>query len=327
LPAGWKTAGTKPEFVFDDRRSGVFLIGRSIKYRTISTAIGSVAVAQAGDWKFTSDELDAFIVEILREYQKVFGGPPRGDVSVNLLNFPVPVAAGAWEADTRGPTVNIVSSDMPFRTQSLQRLHEQLRHELFHLWLPNSVNLTGNYDWFYEGAALYWSLRTAVGLNRIRFEDMLNTLARAHTIDSIRADSRSLLDLSGTRVIGEDTAVYSRGMLAAFLTDLHLIESSGGKRDLESLLRKVHVEHSGTSKPQNGSSVVLGLIGHPKLTRIITNSGPIDLAEPLKSAGIEASAENNVTVLRVVKEPSRSQRRTLDKLGYNNWLKLSQRSK
>ena len=42
--------------------------------------------------------------------------------------------------------------------------------------IPNDVNLSGNYDWFYEGFALYQSLKLAVGLNRIRFEDFLDTL-------------------------------------------------------------------------------------------------------------------------------------------------------
>jgi predicted metalloprotease with PDZ domain len=138
----------------------------------------------SSQWLFSDEEAERMVSEVYKEYTKLFRQDPLSGARISLAKFPRDVKPGDWEAETRANNVTIISSDMPFKTQSLQRLHEQLRHELFHLWIPNGVNLTGNYDWFYEGFALYQSLKLAVALNRIRFEDFLDTLSRAHTIDN-----------------------------------------------------------------------------------------------------------------------------------------------
>ena len=173
------------------------------------------------------------------------------------MKFPSRCSVGTWEADTRGSTITIVSSDMPFKTQSLQRLHEQLRHEIFHLWIPNGVNLSGNYDWFYEGFALYQSLKVGVAVNRIRFEDMLDTLSRAYNIDSMQSQKLSLIDASKNRWNGSNTQVYARGMLVAFLCDLALLEKSKGKLSTDDLLRDLYEAHRPTAPRQDGNAAVL----------------------------------------------------------------------
>jgi hypothetical protein len=131
-----------------------------------------------------------------------FGTDAANEIFVNVLKFPQQVGFGQWQAETRGRNITIISSDMAFRTQSLQRLHEQLRHEMFHLWIPNGVNLEGNYDWFYEGFALYASLKMAVAMNRIRFGDFLDTLSRAQAIDARQSNRLSLIDASHERWSG-----------------------------------------------------------------------------------------------------------------------------
>src|SRR5207245_2243287 len=116
-----------------------------------------------------------------------------------ILKFPRTSGPGSWEADTRGSSVTIISSDTPFKSQSLQQLHEQLRHEIFHLWIPNGVNLSGNYDWFYEGFALYQALKSGITMNRIRFEDFLDTISRAYNIDNAAEHKLSLVEASRNR--------------------------------------------------------------------------------------------------------------------------------
>ena len=49
-------------------------------------------------------------------------------------------------------------------------------HEILHLWVPNSLKLEGDYDWFFEGFTLYVALRTALELKIITFDGFLNTL-------------------------------------------------------------------------------------------------------------------------------------------------------
>ena len=120
---------------------------------------------------------------------------------------------------------------------------------MFHLWLPNAVNLSGHYDWFYEGFALYESLKSGVALNRIRFDDYLDTLWRAYTFDSAFASRPSLIDASANRSAGGDTDLYARGMVIAFLTDLELMRTSGGKNNIETLLGNLFEKYHNSSSP------------------------------------------------------------------------------
>ena len=104
---------------------------------------------------------------------------------------------------------------------------------MFHLWIPNGVNLTGNYDWFYEGFALYQSLKMGVAVEPdtgltiiwIRFRGPTGSITGRKTL--------SLIDASKNRWNGNNnTQIYARGMLVAFLCDLAMLEASKGKRSV-----------------------------------------------------------------------------------------------
>jgi predicted metalloprotease with PDZ domain len=266
--------------------------------------------------------------EICNEYGRVFGGVPVPKIDVYLIPMPQPgVSKGVWEAETRGSTVVIASSDMPFRTQSVQRLHEQLRHEIFHLWFPNGVDLTGRYDWFYEGAALYESLKTGVAVNRIGFTDMLDTLSRAYGIDSSMMPRRSLIDASRDRLRGNETQLYARGMIVAFLTDLVLLQRSRGRRSIETMLAELYRSYKGAALPADGNAAVLALYdASPELRTLaadhIRGAKPIDWAGIIEAAGLEHGPG---IPLRVRARISGRQKALLDKLGYNNWRKLTRK--
>jgi predicted metalloprotease with PDZ domain len=212
---------------------------------------------------------------------------------------------------------------MPFRTQSLQRLHEQLRHEMFHLWIPNGVNLSGNYDWFYEGFALYASLKMAVALNRIRFEDFVDTLTRAQAIDSHQTNRLSLLDASVKRWNGADTYVYARGMLTAFLCDVLLLHNSRGKRSLNDILREFYAKHRFPNPRMDGNTAALSILQNnrelgPIIDNYIKASGKFAWEPELLLAGLEI--RNGLSVMSKL---NGRQKDLLDALGYNNWRKLS----
>lgn len=315
MPGGWTTAGGTSSLAAADVSKAAFAIGKGLRY--ITTSSTDIRVVTEGEWKFADADASHFAEEIYGEYRKLFGGAPNNAI-VFLTHFPQNVGFGRWEGDTRGSTVTIVSSDMPFRTSSVQRLHEQLRHEIFHLWLPNSVSLTGNYDWFYEGFALYQSLKTGVALNRLRFDDLLDTLSRAYTIDSSLMNRRSLIDLSANRISGGDTELYSRGMIVAFLTDLELMQRSGGKQDVGSILRRIFEQYRIGTRNEEGSAAVLKAIGLPDIKRYVEGTERIIWADDLRSAGIEPTQNGAVTTLSVVSKPSGRQRELLGKLGYNN---------
>lgn len=326
LPEGWMgpetVAPEKGWIRLDDLADGVFVVGKD--WRKIAAG-SKVSLQIHGEWLFSDDEAAKMITEIYAEYKKLFGGEPADGFQIVIAKFPGTVGVGNWEAETRGDTVLILSSDMPFRSQSLQRLHEQLRHELFHLWIPNGVKLRGNYDWFYEGFALYQSLKLAVALNRIRFEDYLDTLSRARFIADATSN-RSLIEASRNRFAGSETVVYARGMTIAFLCDLAMLESSGRKRSVEDIIRIVYQKYRNTKMEIDANEAVIGVMNEfAELRRIterhIKGSEKIDWTPYLSAAGLELRPDG--TALLVTAKPNGRQRALLDKLGYNNWRKLT----
>ncbi len=342
LPDGWKATSTdyfssmlqtvpsneeRNIFTVSNIEKGVVFIGRDDRRRVVWAGKARLVVNFRDDWQFSVDEgLDA-AASIFTDYEETFGSALTGSFLIGLNKFPTSVGMGNWEADTRGRTVTIVSSDMPFKTQSMQRLHEQLRHELFHLWIPNGVTLTGNYDWFYEGFALYQSLKTGVSVNRLRFEDYLDTLSRAYEIDSLQSNKQSLVEASKVRWSGANTGVYARGMLVAFLCDLALMDASNGKKSIQVLLREVFTKHRPPKSPTEGNDAVISIMrNHQELStlvdRYVIGSESLDWATLLKTAGIEPEAKDQVTRLKISAKLSGRQKKALDRLGYNNWRNL-----
>src|SRR5258706_1751983 len=328
VPPGWNIFSTEPEtapgeFNIANIEKAVFYIGQDWRTKDLASNGASIKLAFDGDWVFGDDEAETLVSEVFENYVKTFGSSPKKKYQIGLIKLPSATSLGTWEGDTRGSTITIASSDMPFKSQSLQRLHEQLRHEIFHFWIPNGVNLSGNYDWFYEGFALYQSLKLGVSVNRIRFDDFLDTLSRAYDIDRFQSQKISLIDASKKRWLGANAQIYARGMLVAFLCDLALLDKSKGKRSAEDLLRELYERHRPPNASQDGDAAVMALLrSHdeliPIIDRSITGSESIDWTALLKTSGLEAEIKDQLTKLKVTAKPSARQRDLLDKLGYNN---------
>lgn len=332
IPPQWRAVSQNrewPKTVFEtsDFSESVIFVGRDLVELPIA-APGKPNLIFDGEWNFGSGEAGEAAKEIYLEYSKLFGTYPSDEPFAAFLKFPETVSLGSWEADTRGSTVTILSSDMPFKSQSLQRLHEQLRHEMFHLWLPNGVNLSGKYDWFYEGFALYRSLKLGVAVNRIRFEDFLDTLSRAYDIDRFSAQTVSLIDASKNRWSGAGTRVYARGMLVAFLCDVAILDASKGKRSTDNLLRELYGKHRPPAEETEANTAILALMRSrnelvPIVERYVSAAEALDWTALLNKAGIEATTRDQLTRLATVPKPSGRQKEILDRLGYNRWRKLT----
>lgn len=330
LPAGWSVSTTETKvaaniYSVSDIEKAVFVLGKS--GRVADFGDSNKRLYLSGDWHFSDSEAISMAREIYAGYEKQLG-VRGGKAQIAILKFPGTVFPGAWEADARGSSITILSSDMPFKSQSVQRLHEQLRHELFHLWIPNGVSLTGNYDWFYEGFALYQSLKLGVAVRRIRFDDFLDTLSRAYDIDTMQPQKVSLVEASKNRWNGSNTQVYARGMLVAFLSDLALLDKSKGRRSVTDLLNAVFARHRLPQAPQDGNAAVLASFRSfaelaPLIDRYITKAESIDWEVLLRTAGLEVESKSRPTKLKVTARPSGRQRDLLDKLGYNSNRKLS----
>jgi hypothetical protein len=334
FPANLKISSNEKQldggvFEVSDVEKAIFFIGKSFRETELNSQLKLVV---SGNFLFTDNEASKAASEIFAEYQKLFGALPNKKTQILLVRFPTDVKFGRWEAETRGANVTILSSDMPFNTQSFQRLHEQLRHEIFHLWMPNNLNLSGNYDWFYEGFALYQSLRLGVQLNKLRFDDFLDTLARAHSIDSLQTQKTSLIAASNNRWNGANTQVYARGMLVAFLVDIAILRQSKGKKSLDEILREIYQKHNISNPRTDGNAAILKILQsnkdlQPSVEKYIKSSEKIVWGNDLEAVGIDAKEQNFNTKLSVKQKPNGRQKDLLDKLGYNNWRKLSQKLK
>lgn len=329
--ASWVTTSEKrvsdgeDSFTVTDVAKAVFLLSFD-PFASIDGSVNAtdIALGFSGVFQFEPIEVLDAAGQIDHGYDRMVGARDQS-VVIGLVKQPSGFPIGAWEANTSGSTITIVSSDMPFKTQSLQRLHEQLRHEMFHLWIPEGVNLTGNYDWFYEGFALYQSLKLGMAVNRLRFEDYLDSLGQAYAIDRRLGGKLSLIDASKTRWFGDNNSViYARGMLVAFLCDLAMLEASKGKRSTDDLVREVYQKHSGAAAPTDGNAAVMAIMRQrrelvPIIERYVTGKEKLDWTAFLTSAGVESTDGT----LKVIAKPNGRQKKLLDKLGYNNWRKLS----
>jgi hypothetical protein len=317
----WRSFSTDTDgvqFRIDELTKGVIFVGKSFREKAVQN---DLKLLLSGDWLFTDDEASQMAVEIFAEYTRIFGSAPKGSLMVAAMRFPGMMNAGSWEAETRGKTVMLLSSDMPFRTQSLQRLHEQLRHEIFHLWIPNGVNLKGNYAWFYEGFALYQSLKTAVSMNRIRFDDFLDSLSRAYAVDVRQSPRRPLVGADNRGPGAHDTQVYARGMLVAFLLDVAMLRESKSRKNISDVSQQMYQRYN-KENGTDGNAAALDAIGRPEFAkRYILGADVFEIEKELAGSGLVLETTGRSSVLRVKAKPAGREKEILDRLGYNNWRK------
>ena len=337
LSDDWKIISAEKDlgdhtFEIANVEKAIFLVGKNWREREIQIGQTNLSLTISGEWQVSDAEATEMTGEIAEEYRKLFGEIPFEKAQIFLMRFPKETKFGRWSAEARGANVTIFSGDMPFKTQSAQLLHEQLRHEIFHLWLPNNLTLTGNYDWFYEGFAIYQALRTGVSLNRIRFEDYLDTLAQAYHLENSSNQKKSLLESSKNRWSGVNNQIYARGMLAAFLCDVALLRESRGKRSISTIFREVYLKHRAPGESEDGNAAILKILkNYSELNLIIekyvVGTEKINWETDLKSLGIVTREEHLVTKLDVRAKLNGKQKDLLNELGYNNWRKTLDKRK
>ncbi len=337
LPGSWNIACSESELARDayqvkEIEDAVFLIAKRPRGKRQTVGQSDMSFSITGDWQFTDDEAFQMAFEIFGEYQRLFGKPHQRRVQVNLVPFPKDIGFERWRAETRGSTISIISSPTTFSSSAAQRLHEQLRHELFHLWIPNGLNLSGDYAWFYEGFSVYQSLKTGVWLGRITFQDYLNTLAAALSLVNA---SESRIPLSKASIMRRDdpaAGVYARGLLVAFITDLTLLRESKGERDLTAVFALALNRHNKGKNSEGAGPAILSLLrSFPELSPIVSNhivnSASFDLTEYLETIGIEVFGKLPSVRLKLKGRVSKRQKALLKKLGYNRWRLFLKKSK
>ena len=329
LPDGWNIASAENrlasgEYQIEDAERAVFLVGRNLRERQARVERMDFTFAFAGEWPFTEDEAMQAATDILRAHRETTGTVPAQRAAVLLAPFPASLSARRWSAETRGATVTFLSGRYASRTAAMGALSVALAHELFHLWLPNSLALNGSYDWFYEGFTLHEAGLVSVRLGYLTFQDLLDGVARA--FDSYQAvQSRrnvSLIEASRQRWSGANDIVYNKGLLAAFLYDLELRRETRRRQSLSNVYRELFVRHRTGAERADANRSVLSVLNRTARTgeftrRFIEGTEPIDLSAALAPYGLQVERFNARTRISVSASLNREQQNLLRDFGYN----------
>ena len=343
LPNGWRTFSSERrieehKYSVADIDNAVIFVGKNWTETSIGVLNRRFTILMNGDHQFSQTEVADKVRAITTAYFSKYGELKGERYTIALFKPRSTTPFDTWEADTRGTTALIATVGKPFKSQSLQQLDEQLRHEIFHLWIPNGVNLSGNYDWFYEGFALYSSLKLAVESNTIRFEDMLDTLTRALAANDEQRPQIGLIQLSKSRFSGSESHLYSKGLVFAFLCDLALNVASKGKKSTDTLVREIFERNQNDGVRSDGTNTVLtALLSNPELRPLVeqfvtpeelrSDKRLINATTLLENSGLELALNDGRKKLVVKQKLTSRQKAILDKLGYNSWRKLVKDSK
>jgi predicted metalloprotease with PDZ domain len=120
----------------------------------------------------------------MEEYLALTGFRLPGKSVIMIAASPVSLGNSIWKAETRGSSVVVLMDPAARSKNSVGQVRVIFTHELLHLWVPNSLKLRGDYDWFFEGFTLYTALRTALELKVIDFKEFLNTLSGVYDVYS-----------------------------------------------------------------------------------------------------------------------------------------------
>jgi predicted metalloprotease with PDZ domain len=171
--------------------------------------------------------------------------------------------------------------------------------------VPNSLDLAGDYDWFFEGFTIYQALRMDLRLHLISFDDYLDTIARVYDsyLSSPERDNLSLIEASERRWTTSTSAVYDKAMLVAFLYDLQLRAGSGCKASLTDLYRQLFQRV--VTRQADANETIIGVLnaqaGQQSFARqYIESAETINLESMLSPYGIVVSHTSAGSKLSIV---------------------------
>ncbi len=316
-PESWEISSVEKkegeEFLVKDFADSAFWVAQTDTTRKIELADENALLEIEGDWGFSDAIAKLYAEELLDNYSKEYGKRRSDRVVIRILEFPGKVVRNRWRAETRGQNITVISSGATFPVQDEQRLNEQLRHELFHLWAPGNLQLSGNYAWFYEGFGSYIALKKGLELRRIRLRDYLNVLGQAYALEQRRTLITPVLELTG------GSAVYVRGILAAFAIDVGITKASKGEENINSVVKTLVSKYAEGDSIYDANPALLETLNefegaNSTVDRYIKNASRFELSDSLKSIGLEFVNGDFI----LANKPNRKQKALRKKLGYTN---------
>lgn len=327
LPVRWGVASSIPASAIGryevlDAASAVFFVGRDLHVKRKQLGRSGFLLATIGDWPFSADSVIAIAEKIIKDHQRHVGFELRENAVLMLAPFSNQVGAERWTAETRGGNVTLVLGRNSPANVLLSRLGVVLTHELFHLWVPGALDLSGDYAWFYEGFTLYQALRCAVRLGFVDFQEYLSTMARVYDsyLATVDRDRLSLVEASQGRWTGASSLIYDKGMLLAFLCDLSLRAASGNRRTLDDFYRNIFREQQHLAG-RDGTETLISLLNQTPgaeqfASRYLSTPASVSLESELPAYGLMIESSNNRRQLMVGPRLSNQQRQLLQSLGY-----------
>jgi hypothetical protein len=325
MPAGWTISSNarreSTEFSTDDPENAVFLVGPHVVEKSESSPGNRMTIIASGKWPFANKDAFKIAQRIIREYSGITAFALQRDAVVMLVPYPENAGPESWSAETRGNVVVLLLGRKASRKTVLSRLGIVLSHELFHLWVPNSLQLTGAYDWFFEGFTLYQALLMDLRLGFISFDEYLRTLASVYDAYLSAPDHErlSLLAASERRWTTASSLVYNQGMLVAFLFDLSLRSRTDCQSSIENLyLRLFKAKRTGQ---ENANETIIKLLTEREgfadfAHTYVENAGEIDLDKAISEYGLKVQRSSSGTRLVVGQGLTDEQRQVLRCLGY-----------
>ena len=324
LPPGWTVESSlapdaNGEFQVLEPVKSAFFVGRDLR-KTAANLDGAIfEIVLSGKWSFKDSDALKAATRVMQKCLAITQFKLPGKSIIMIAPPPIQAKRNEWWADTRGSTVALLVDPNGNRLRGL--LTVIFTHELLHLWVPNSLKLEGDYDWFFEGFTLYLALRVALELDVIKFSEFLNTLGRAYDSYLAQPDDSSLLEASEKRWTTSGSQVYVKGMLVAFLYDLLVRKESGGQTVLADRYRDLFsvrvAEHA-----QGNEAIIKVLGSSPAMTDFtksyIENIQKLELERVLPEYGLVMDSTGKAPRLRVNRELNDEQKRLLRSLGYRN---------
>lgn len=324
LPAGWTVESTlvpaaNGEFKVLDAVKGVFFVGSSLRKVSANLGASALDVVLSGKWSFKDSEALKAATRVMQKYLSITQFKLPGKPMIMISSPPIQPKKNEWWAETRGSTVALLMD--PGSDALRGQLSVILTHELLHLWVPNSLKLEGDYDWFFEGFTLYMALRVALDLDVIKFKEFLNTLGRAYDSYLSHPDDSSLIEASERRWATAGSQVYVKGMLVAFLYDLLVRKESSGNTTLEDRYREVL--SGGVAQHEQGNEAIIRVLGSSpamvEFTKLyIESARKVELERALPAYGLQLDASAKGSQLRVSRKLSVEQKQLLRALGYRD---------
>jgi len=320
LPFGWiAESSISPDkdgrYEVLEPEQAVFIVGNSLR----KTSNTNLELVVSGTWAFRDAKALDAAAQVMNQHTALTGFRLPGKSVIAIAPFPL--GGSKWKAETRGATVMLLIDPEAHFDTWIGQLKVIFTHEMLHLWVPNSLKLEGDYDWFFEGFTLYIALRTALELKVINFNGFLQTLAGAYDAYISHPDDVSLIQASETRWTSGFNQVYVKGMLVAFLYDLKIRKESGGKAMLADRYRELFDGRVAANANANEAIIALldagpAMSGFGKL--YVENNTKLELGQLLPMYGLALDTSGKKSQLQVSRNLSAEQRQLLRSLGYRD---------